>query len=93
MEKRVDRNKELYKEIERDIANIQKKSDNSSFNNTNQTLSYINPDLFDSSLKSTKQDSKKSNIFAKYKIHLITASIFLVLIIIIIVLAVVLNGK
>jgi len=86
MEKRTERNKQLYKEVDKKIADIAKKNSNREFENTNNTLKSINPNLFG------KQEEKEATIKPKdshKKKIIITSIIFVALLILIIGLAVV----
>lgn len=86
MEKRTERNKQLYKEVDKKIADIAKKNSNREFENTNNTLKSINPNLFG------KQEEKETIIKPKdshKKKIIITSIIFVALLILIIGLAVV----
>lgn len=86
MEKRTERNKQLYKEVDKKIADIAKKNSNREFENTNNTLKSINPNLFG------KQEENEIVIKPKNshnKKIIITSIIFVALLILIIGLAVV----
>ena len=86
MEKRTERNKQLYKEVDKKIADIAKKNSNREFENTNNTLKSINPNLFG------KQEERETTIKPKdshKKKLIITSIIFVALLILIIGLAVV----
>lgn len=87
MEKRVERNRQLYKEVDKKIADIARQKSNHEFENTNNTLKSINPGLFDENhlvnTTTNKSDSNKKNI-------ILTTIIFFALIIFIIGLAVIL---
>ena len=86
MDKRIERNKQLYKEVDKKIADIAKKKSNKDFENTNNTLKIINPNLFgvneETVVTTNKKDSHKTKI-------LITSIIFFVLLLLIIGIAVV----
>ena len=86
MDKRIERNKQLYKEVDKKIADIAKKKSNKDFENTNNTLKTINPNLFGGNeevvVTANKKDSHKTKI-------LITSIIFFVLLLLIIGIAVV----
>ena len=86
MDKRIERNKQLYKEVDKKIADIAKKKSNKDFENTNNTLKIINPNLFgvneETVVTTNKKDSHKIKI-------LITSIIFFVLLLLIIGIAVV----
>ena len=86
MDKRIERNKQLYKEVDKKIADIAKKKSNKDFENTNNTLKTINPNLFGGSEEvvgeTNQNDSHKSKT-------LITSLIFFVLLLLIIGIAVV----
>ena len=86
MEKRTERNKQLYKEVDKKIDDIAKNNSNREFENTNNTLKSINPNLFG------KQEEKEIVINPKdshKKKIIITSIIFVALLILIIGLAVV----
>ena len=86
MDKRIERNKQLYKEVDKKIADIAKANSNSEFENTNNTLKNINPNLFGGNEEvvgeTNQNDSHKSKT-------LITSLIFFVLLLLIIGIAVV----
>ncbi len=83
MEKRVDRNQELYKKVNKEIENKAKAHSNEDFDETKKTLSTIDPDFFgeDNLNKQTKEHNKR-----KAPTALI---VFIIVVIIIIILAVV----
>lgn len=87
MEKRTEKNQKLYAEIDARIEAINKKTDNSSFNNTNDSLTKINPSLFQNEVK---EEPKKEEIKNTKNKNLIKIIILGVLIIIILVVAVIL---
>ena len=86
MDKRIERNKQLYKEVDKKIADIAKKKSNKDFENTNNTLKSINPNLFGGKeevvVNQKEKDSHKTKI-------LITFIIFFILLLLIIGIAVV----
>ena len=86
MEKRTERNKELYKEINRKIAALAKKSSNEPFKNSHTTLRHINPQLFGEEQEVVVQESKKKTVKNK---NLLVGLIFLSILIIAIIIAVV----
>ena len=81
MEKRTERNKQLYKEVDKKIADIAKRNSNKEFENTNNTLKSINPNLFGKNeevvVQTKKVDSHKNKLIATFIIF----SVLLVLII------------
>ena len=91
MEKRTERNKELYKEVNRQISVRAKQSSNEPFKATQKTLKNINPQLFGENnqeevIETNKDESKKKIMTA--------ALIFLAIISVsIIITVVILNGK
>ena len=82
MIKRTERNKQLYKEIDKKIADIAKKHSNKAFDDTNNTLKSINPNLFGEQDSSNVVKQKKNN--SQYKKVIITAIIFAFLFVLII---------
>ena len=84
MEKRIDRNKQLYKEVDKKIADIAKKKSNKDFENTNNTLKSINPNLFGGNENTNVNEHPK-----KSHKNLITVIIFSSLLVLIIGMAVV----
>lgn len=91
MEKRTERNKELYKEINRQISIKAKQSSNEPFKATQKTLKNINPQLFGENKQEEVVENKQNE--TKKKI-IVTSLIFLAIISVTIIVAVVmLNGK
>ena len=86
MEKRSERNKQLYKEVDKKIADIAKKNSNRDFENTNNTLKSINPDLIGKQEQAVTL-KKKTNSHNKKLI--VNSIIFVILLILIIGIAVV----
>ena len=86
MEKRSERNKQLYKEVDKKIADIAKKNSNRDFENTNNTLKSINRDLFGNQEQAVTL-KKKTNSHNKKLI--VNSIIFVILLILIIGIAVV----
>lgn len=86
MDKRSERNKQLYKEVDKKIADIAKKNSNKEFENTNNTLKSINPNLFGKKDEETKTVFKPNNSHKKRLI--VTTIIFVVLLLLIIGIAV-----
>ena len=87
MEKRVDRNKELYKKIDREIAQIAQKNSNKEFENINHTLKSIDEEYFGEAEKTKEVPTIKKNVDKKAVI--ITAIVFSILFLFIVLLAVV----
>lgn len=85
MEKRTERNKELYKDINKKIAALAKKSSNEPFKDSHSTLRNINPQLFGEE-KEVEEVTKEKRSTNKY---LIAGIIFAFIIVIAIVIAVV----
>lgn len=83
MEKRVDRNRDLYEKVNKEIENKVKAHSNKDFDETKKTLSSIDPDYFGegSLIKKTKEHNKR-----KVPTALI---VFIIVVILIIILAVV----
>ena len=86
MDKRIERNKQLYKEVDKKIADIAKAKSNKDFENTNNTLKNINPNLFGGNEEEVVEVNQKDSHKAK---TLITSLIFFVLLLLIIGIAVV----
>ena len=86
MEKRIERNKQLYKEVDRKIAEIAKKNSNRDFENTNNTLKGINPNLFGGQQEETL-NKRQSNSHDKKLIS--STIVFVTLLLLIIGIAVV----
>ena len=86
MEKRSERNKQLYKEVDKKIADIAKKNSNREFENTNNTLKGINPNLFGGQQEVT--ESKKQTSSHDKKL-IVTSIVFVILLLLIIGIAVV----
>lgn len=80
MQKRTERNKRLYEEVNAIIAEMEKKKLNKDFEDSNKTLQEINPALFGGKEKETTKKKSKKN--------LIVAIVIVVIIILIISLAV-----
>ena len=81
MEKRSERNKQLYKEVDKKIADIAKKNSNKEFENTNNTLKGINPNLFGGQQEVTESKKQSSSPDKKLIINSIVFVILLLLII------------
>lgn len=92
MEKRTDKNKELYQKVNQQIAEIAKKKSNEDFKITEHTLKEINPQLFaDQDLveeESQKEEKPKSNLKL-----LLSITFIILIILIILIVVVILNGK
>ena len=86
MDKRIERNKQLYKEVDKKIADIAKTKSNKDFENTNNTLKSINPTLFGGNEEVVSNTNPKETHNTK---NLITSIIFIVLLLLIIGIAVV----
>lgn len=86
MEKRSERNKQLYKEVDKKIADIAKKNSNKEFENTNNTLKGINPNLFGGQQEVT--ESKKQTSSHDKKL-VVTSIIFVILLLLVVGIAVV----
>ncbi len=71
MEKRVERNKKLYEEVNKEISKRAKAHSNEAFKETNATLKAINPALFGGEKKETSTTLKESKLSKKTKITLI----------------------
>lgn len=88
MEKRVDRNKELYEVVNEKIRQRALKTANKEFKETHNKLKDINPGLFGGEEVVTTTDDKPNN---KKKI-IITAVIFAIIFIFIVLVAVVISN-
>lgn len=83
MEKRVDRNQQLYEKVNTEIENKVKAHSNNNFDETKKTLSSIDPDFFgDGSLNKKKKEHNKRKVPT-------ALIVFIVVVILIIILAVV----
>ena len=80
MEKRSERNKQLYKEVDKKIADIAKKNSNRDFENTNNTLKSINPDLFGNQEQAVTLKKKTNSHNKKLIVYSIIFVILLILI-------------
>ena len=87
MKKRVDRNKKLYEEVEKEIIRRATASSNNTFKETNATLKAINPDLFGGE-KQLVQPKKSSKKLSKKTIASLIVFIVLVILVILVVVGV-----
>ena len=71
MEKRVERNKKLYEEVNKEISKRAKAHSNEAFKETNATLKAINPELFGGEKKDSSIVRKENKLSNKTKITLI----------------------
>ncbi len=91
MEKRVNRNQELYKQVNEQIKAKVQKNSNDEFKHTQNTLKSINPQLFGKHEDDQKviEESKEGKLDKKKIVT--TALIFIGILILIIVIAVVIS--
>ena len=65
MQKRTERNKKLYEEINAVIAEMEKKKLNKDFADSNKTMQEINPALFGGQTNSNTKTKKKKKLTAQ----------------------------
>ena len=83
MEKRVDRNQNLYEKVNKEIENKVKAHSNSNFDETKKTLSSIDPEFFgENSLNKKEKEHNKRKVPT-------ALIVFIIVVILIIILAVV----
>lgn len=89
MDKRVDRNQELYKQVNEKIRERAQKNSNEEFKNTQNTLKNINPQLFGNQEEKIVEEKKIVN--KNQKKIIIGIVLISVLIILVIIIAVVIS--
>ena len=85
MKKRVDRNKKLYEEVEKEIIRRANASSNNTFKETNATLKAINPALFGDEIQTIQTKSSSKKLSKKTIASLIVFIVLVILVILVVV--------